>query len=114
MAARLRKGDHVILRSGKDKGRRGFIVKVIPNEDKVIVGGINLVKRHIRPSVQYPQGGIFRKEAPIHVSKVMPIDPKTGQGTRVRFSTNEDGKKIRIAVRSGEPLVATPAQGDLR
>ncbi len=103
MHARLRKGDEVIVISGKDKGKKGKIARLFVEEGKVIVEGVNLVKRHLRPNAKNPQGGILEKEAPIFASKVMPIDPKTGKGTRVRMGKDEKGKKIRVA-KSGEAI----------
>jgi len=102
MAARkIKKGDKVVILSGKDKGRHGEVTKSMPKEGKVIVSGINVAARHMKPNQARPQGGIERREAPLHVSKVAIEDPKTGKATRVRFETRE-GKKVRIAVRSGE------------
>jgi large subunit ribosomal protein L24 len=95
--------------SGKDKGKKGKVARIFAEEGKVIVEGINLVKRHLRPTARNPQGGILEKEAPIYASKVMPVDPKTGKGTRVRMGKDDKGKKIRIAVKSGEQL-PTPAK----
>jgi large subunit ribosomal protein L24 len=109
MLARLRKGDEVVVISGKDKGKKGKIARIFAEEGKVIIEGINLVKRHLRPTARNPQGGILEKEAPIFASKVMPVDPKTGKGTRVRTGKDDKGKKIRIAVKSGEQL-PTPAK----
>jgi large subunit ribosomal protein L24 len=103
MHARLRKGDEVIVISGKDKGKKGKIARLFVEEGKVIVEGVNLVKRHLRPNAKNPQGGILEKEAPIFASKVMPIDPKTGKGTRVRMGKDDKGKKIRVA-KSGEAI----------
>jgi large subunit ribosomal protein L24 len=107
MLARLRKGDEVVVMSGKDKGKKGKIARIFAEEGKVIVEGINLVKRHLRPTARNPQGGILEKEAPIYASKVMPVDPKTGKGTRVRMGKDDKGKKVRIAVKSGEQLPTT-------
>ena len=101
MAAKIKKGDKVVILSGKDKGRRGEVVKSMPKEGKVVVAGVNVHARHSKPSQARPQGGIERKEAPLHVSKVALQDPKTGKPTRVRFEERE-GKKVRVAVRSGE------------
>lgn len=109
MLARLRKGDEVVVISGKDKGKKGKIARIFAEEGKVIIEGINLVKRHLKPNARNPQGGILEKEAPIFASKVMPVDPKTGKGTRVRTGKDDKGKKIRIAVKSGEQL-PTPAK----
>ena len=100
-AAKIRKGDRVVVLSGKDKGRTGEVVRALPKEDKVIVSGINVHARHRKPSQLNPQGGIERKEAPLHVSKVAIADPKTGAPTRVRFEMR-DGKKVRVAAKSGE------------
>ena len=98
---RIKKGDKVVVLSGKDKGRTGEVVRAMPKEGKVIVSGINVHTRHRKASQESPQGGIERKEAPLHVSKVAIADPKSGAPTRVRFEERE-GKKVRIAVKSGE------------
>jgi large subunit ribosomal protein L24 len=108
MAARLRKGDQVIVISGKEKGKTGKVKAVLAEDNRVIVEGLNLVKRHTRPSPRNQAGGIIEKEAPLHASKVMPVDPKTGKGTRVKVKV-EGGKKIRVA-KSGEELVVTRAE----
>jgi large subunit ribosomal protein L24 len=100
-AQRIRKGDKVVVLSGKDKGRTGEVVKAMPKQSKVIVSGINVHARHRKPSQLNPQGGIERKEAPLHVSNVAIADPKTGAPTRVRFEERE-GKKVRVAAKSGE------------
>jgi large subunit ribosomal protein L24 len=109
MAARIRKGDTVVVISGKDKGKTGKIMRILREEDRVIVEGINLVKRHTRPTPRNPSGGIIEREQALHASKVMPIDPKTGKGTRVRFKTLENGQKTRIA-KSGEEIPAVTAE----
>ncbi|CAN5779828.1 50S ribosomal protein L24 [soil metagenome] len=109
MLARLRKGDEVIVISGKDKGKKGKVSRIFAEDGKVVVEGINLVKRHLRPNAKNPQGGILEKEAPIYASKVMPIDPKTGKGTRIKIGKDEKGKKIRLAAKSGE-AIAAPAK----
>ncbi|MED2748711.1 50S ribosomal protein L24, partial [Brevibacillus porteri] len=88
---------------GKDKGKQGVVLTAYPKKDRVIVEGVNIVKKHSKPSQLNPQGGIITKEAPIHVSNVMILDPKTGEPTRVGFKV-EDGKKVRIAKKSGELL----------
>jgi large subunit ribosomal protein L24 len=106
MAARIRKGDTVVVISGKDKGKTGKVMRVLREDDRVVIEGINLVKRHTRPSPRNPSGGILEREQPLHACKVMPLDPKTGKGTRVRFSTLEDGKKVRVSVKSGDELPA--------
>lgn len=102
MAARIRKGDRVMVIAGRDRGRVGEVLKVLPKENRVIVQGVMLVKRHQRPSPRDPQGGIVTKEAPIHVSNVAHIDPADGRPTRIGFRLLEDGRKVRYAKRSGE------------
>ena len=81
-------------------------MRVLSEDDRVVVEGINLVKRHIRPTPRDPSGGILEREQPIYACKVMPVDPKTGKGTRVRFKSLEDGSKVRVAVKSGEEIPA--------
>jgi large subunit ribosomal protein L24 len=103
-AAKIKKGDTVVVRSGKDKGRTGTVVQVMPKDGKVLVSGVNVAARHRKPSQTNPQGGIDRREAPMHISKVGLADPKTGKATRVRFETAKDGKKVRVAVKSGEKI----------
>jgi large subunit ribosomal protein L24 len=100
-AAKIRKGDTVVVLSGKDKGKTGEVVRSMPKESKVVVSGVNVAARHRKASQANPQGGIDRKEAPLHMSKVAIADPKTGKASRVRFETRE-GKKVRVAVKSGE------------
>jgi large subunit ribosomal protein L24 len=99
-AAKIRKGDRVVVLSGKDKGRTGEVVKAMPKEGKVLVSGINVHARHRKPDQANPQGGIERKEAPLHVSKVA-IATADGKPSRVRFETR-DGKKVRVAAKTGE------------
>ena len=100
-AAKIKKGDKVIVLSGKDKGKTGEVTQSLPKEQKVVVSGVNVAVRHRKASQTNPQGGLERKEAPMHVSKVAIADPKTGKPTRVRFE-ERDGKKVRIAAKSGE------------
>jgi len=100
-AAKIRKGDTVVILSGKDKGKTGEVIRSMPKESKVVVSGVNVAARHRKPSQVNPQGGIERKEAPLHVSKVAIADPKSGKATRVRFE-DRDGKKVRVAAQSGE------------
>jgi len=102
-AAKIKKGDNVVIRSGKDKGRTGTVLQVMPKEGKVLVQGVNVAVRHRKPSQVNPQGGIDRREAPLAISKVGLVDPKTGKATRVRFE-DKDGKKVRVAVKSGETI----------
>jgi len=101
MAAKIKKGDVVIVLAGKDKGRSGRVIEVRPTEDRVVVESINIHARHVKPSMADPNGGIRRTEAPLHVSNVALRDPKTGKPTRVGFKINERGDKVRIARRSG-------------
>jgi large subunit ribosomal protein L24 len=100
-AAKIRKGDTVVVLSGKDKGKTGEVIRSIPKDSKIVVAGVNVAVRHKKPSQVNPQGGLERKEAPMHVSKVAVADPKTGKPTRVRFE-ERDGKKVRVAAKSGE------------
>ncbi|MBN2752641.1 MAG: 50S ribosomal protein L24 [Rhodospirillaceae bacterium] len=100
-AAKIKKGDFVIVLAGKDKGKKGEVLRALPTADRVVVQGINVVKRHTRPT-QMSAGGILEKEAPIHVSNVAHVDPKEGKPTRVGFKTLEDGRKVRFAKLSGE------------
>jgi large subunit ribosomal protein L24 len=99
--AKIRKGDTVVVLSGKDKGKTGEVIRSMPKESRVVVSGVNVAARHRKPSQVNPQGGIERKEAPLHVSKVAVADPKSGKATRVRFE-DRDGKKVRVAAKSGE------------
>jgi large subunit ribosomal protein L24 len=101
MAMKIKKGDRVVVLSGKDKGKHGEVTKSMPKEGKVIVSGVNVAARHRKASQTNPQGGIERREAPLHASKVALEDPKTGKPTRIRFE-ERDGKKVRVAVKSGE------------
>ncbi len=104
MAAKIKKGDRVIVLAGKDKGRQGEVLRVMPAESRVVVQGVQMVRRHQKPNVANPQGGIVAKEAPIHVSNVSLLDPKDGKPTRVGFKFLEDGRKVRYAKRSGEQI----------
>ena len=99
-AAKIRKGDQVVVLAGKDKGRTGEVIRSIPKENKVVVSGVNVHARHRKASQENPQGGIDRKEAPLHVSNVA-IAGADGKPTRVRFE-ERDGKKVRVAAKSGE------------
>ena len=98
----VKKGDTVIVIAGKDKGKKGRVLAAYPKKERVLVEGINLVKKHSRPSQANPQGGIVTQEAPIHVSNVSLIDPKTGNATRIGYKVLENGKKVRYAKKSGE------------
>jgi large subunit ribosomal protein L24 len=99
----VKKGDKVVVISGKDKGKEGVILAAYPKKERVLVEGVNVVKKHSKPTQANPQGGILNQEAPIHVSNVLPIDPKTGKGTRIGYKI-EDGKKVRVAKKSGDVL----------
>ncbi|KAA6443956.1 50S ribosomal protein L24 [Bacillus swezeyi] len=99
----VKKGDKVMVISGKDKGKQGVILAAFPKKDRVLVEGVNMVKKHAKPTQANPQGGILNQEAPIHVSNVMPLDPKTGEVTRVGYKV-ENGKKVRVAKKSGQVL----------
>ena len=102
MAAKIKKGDRVVLLTGKDKGRTGNVTKVMPKESRVVISGLNMVQRHTRPSQGDPQGGIKHKEASVHVSNVAIVD-SNGKPTRVGFKL-EDGKKVRVAKTTGEVI----------
>jgi len=101
-AAKIKKGDSVVVRSGKDKGRTGTVLQVMPKDGKVLVSGINVAARHRKPTQGNPQGGIDRREAPMHICKVA-VTGADGKPTRVRFEM-QDGKKVRVAVKSGEKI----------
>ena len=99
--SRMKKGDEVIVIAGRDKGKKGEILRMQLKENRAVVQGVNVVKRHTRPS-QSGAGGIIEKEAPIHVSNIAIVDPKSGEATRVGYRWLEDGRKVRFAKRSGE------------
>lgn len=99
----VKKGDKVQVISGKDKGKQGVVLAAFPKKNRVLVEGVNIIKKHSKPTQANPQGGIIEKEAPIHVSNVMALDPKTGVPTRVGYQL-VDGKKVRVAKKSGELL----------
>ena len=100
---KIKKGDNVVVLTGRDKGKTGTVMKVMPKESRVVVQGVNVVKRHTRPAAGQ-QGGIVEKESTIHVSNVSLIDPKTSKPTRVGYKTVEGGRKVRVARRSGDVL----------
>lgn len=100
----VKKGDNVIVITGKDKGKKGRVLASYPKKDRVLVEGINLVKKHARPSQVNPQGGIITQEASIHVSNVSLIDPKSGKPTRIGYKVLDSGKKVRVAKKSGEVI----------
>ena len=101
MAAKIKKGDKVVVLAGRDKGRSGEVLQVVPKEDRALVRGVNMIKRHQRQSMNQ-EGGIISKEAPIHLSNLAVADPKDGKPTRVGFRVLEDGRKVRFAKRSGD------------
>lgn len=106
MAAKIKKGDRVHVLAGKDKGKRGEVLRVYPEEGRALVGGVNMMKKHQKQTRVGEQGGIVAKEAPIQLSNLALIDPKTDKPTRVGFRVLEDGKKVRVARGSGEVLDA--------
>ena len=102
-SAKIKKGDRVVVLSGKDKGKHGEVTRAFPSDGKVLVSGVNIVTRHRKATQANPQGGLEKSEAPVAVSKVAIEDPRTGKPTRVRFE-ERDGKKVRVAVKSGEVI----------
>lgn len=103
MAARIKKGDKVVVLTGRDKGRSGEVIQVMPTKDRALVRGINMVTRH-QSQTAAQEGGLIRKEAPVHLSNIAVADPQSGKPTRIGFKTLEDGRKIRFAKRSGETI----------
>jgi large subunit ribosomal protein L24 len=101
MPAKVRKGDKVIVTAGKDKGKRGEVMRVYPAEERVLVSGVNVVKKHQKQSAR-AQGGIVNKELPVHISKIAHVDPKSDGPTRIGFKVLEDGRRVRFAKKSGE------------
>ena len=101
---KIRKDDEVIVLTGRDKGKRGTVLRVVTKTDRVLVEGVNVTKRHVKPTQAEPQGGIVEREAPIHISNVALIDPESDRPTRVRYKNLEDGRKVRVAARSGEVI----------
>ena len=98
---RIKRGDRVVVITGRDRGRQGEVLRVLRKEDRLIVQGVNMVQRHQRPTAGHP-GGIIDKEAAIHISNVAHVDPTSGKPTRVGYKTLDDGRKVRVAKRSGE------------
>ncbi len=101
---KIKKGDKVIVVAGKDKGATGTVLKTFASKDRVLVEGINMMKKHVRSSQFNPDGGVVEQEAPIHVSNVMLVDPKTKKPTRIGYKFEDDGKKVRFAKDSGQTL----------
>jgi large subunit ribosomal protein L24 len=102
---KIKKGDKVVVIAGKDKGRGGEVLRVLPKENRVLVQGVNMMKRHTKPAMGQP-GGIVEREAALHVSNVSHVDPKDSKPTRVGYKTLDDGRKVRFAKRSGEVIDA--------
>ncbi|MEK6542469.1 MAG: 50S ribosomal protein L24 [Pseudomonadota bacterium] len=102
-SAKIKKGDTVVILTGKDKGKTGAVTQVLPRDGKLVVAGVNIITRHRKPSQTNPEGGLEKREAALAISNVAVADPKTGAATRVRFETR-DGKKVRVAVKSGEVI----------
>jgi large subunit ribosomal protein L24 len=103
MTAKIKKGDRVIVTTGRDKGKKGEVIKVFPKENRALVSGINVVKRHQRQTAKV-QGGIVNKEAAVHLSNLAHVDPKSGDATRIGFKILGDGRKVRVAKKSGEVI----------
>ena len=103
MTAKIKKGDRVVVTTGRDKGKKGEVIKVFPKENRALVSGINVVKRHQRQSAKV-QGGIVNKEAAVHLSNLAHVDPKSGDATRIGFKILGDGRKVRVAKKSGEVI----------
>jgi len=103
MTARIRKGDRVVVTTGRDKGKKGEVLKLFPKDDRALVSGVNIVKKHQRQT-QLQQAGIISKESPIHLSNLAHADPKTGAATRIGFKFLGDGRKVRFAKKSGEVI----------
>ena len=100
----IKKNDTVIVLAGEDKGKTGKVLKVLVEKERAIVEGVNMVSKNMKPSAKYQQGGIIKQEAPIHISNLSLIDPKSGKATRIAIKRTEDGKKVRIAKKSGEEI----------
>jgi large subunit ribosomal protein L24 len=103
MTAKIKKGDRVIVTTGRDKGKKGEVMKVFPKEDRALVSGVNTVKRHQRQTQKLP-GGIVNKELPVQLSNLAHVDPKSGQATRVGWKVLGDGRRVRFAKKSGEVI----------
>ena len=100
---KIKKGDKVVVISGGSKGKEGEVIRVMPQDNKAIVEGVNMVSKHTKPSAKNPQGGIVKTEAPIHISNLALVDPKSGKATRLGYKM-EDGKKVRVSKKSGEAI----------
>ncbi|WP_293527508.1 50S ribosomal protein L24 [Prevotella sp.] len=100
----IKKNDTVVVLAGEDKGKTGKVLKVLVENNRALVEGVNMVSKSTKPSAKHPQGGIVKQEAPIHISNLSLVDPKSGKATRVGIKVTEDGKKVRIAKKSGEEI----------
>jgi large subunit ribosomal protein L24 len=100
----IKKGDTVIVNTGESKGQKGRVLEVITKTNRAIVEGVNLIKKHTKPNAESPQGGIIEKEAPVHISNLMIVDPKSGEATRIGRRLNDDGKLVRFSKKSGEEI----------
>ena len=100
----IKKNDTVVVLAGEDKGKTGKVLKVLVEKNRALIEGVNMVSKSTKPSAQNPQGGIVKQEAPIHISNLSLVDPKSGKATRVGIKVTEDGKKVRIAKKSGEEI----------
>ncbi|WP_319273048.1 50S ribosomal protein L24 [uncultured Draconibacterium sp.] len=100
----IKKGDTVVVIAGNSKGQKGRVLEVIRKTDRAIVEGVNMMKKHTKPNAETPQGGIIEQEAPVHISNLMLVDPKTGEATRVGKKLNDDGKLVRISKKTGEEI----------
>jgi large subunit ribosomal protein L24 len=103
MGVKIKKGDRVVVTTGRDKGKKGEVIKVFPKEDRALVSGVNIAKRHQKQTAKL-QGGIVNKEAPIQLSNLAHVDPKSGEATRIGFKVLNDGRKVRFAKKSGEVI----------
>ncbi len=103
MSAKIKKGDRVIVTTGRDKGKKGEVIKVFPKEGRALVSGVNTVKRH-QKQTQRQQGGIVNKELPVHLSNLAHVDPKSGEATRIGWKVLGDGRRVRVAKKSGEVI----------
>ena len=100
----IKKGDEVIVNAGNCKGQKGKVLRVLVEKQRAVVEGVNMVKKSTKPNAQHPQGGIIEQEAPIHISNLNPVDPKTGKATRIGRRMGENGKLVRYAKKSGEEI----------
>ena len=104
MSAKIKKGDKVVVITGRDKGKKGEVLKVLPKENRAVVSGVNTAKRHTKQSQANPQGGIVNKDLPIELSNLALVDPKSGEATRVGWKVLGDGRRVRVAKKSGEVI----------